>query len=374
MLYTGYMLKKTFHSKPNVLKRFDFILFGLTTLLTLFGLLMIFDASSVLAFEIYGDKYNFIKDQIVWVILGYSALYFFYLFDYKKLYNLALPGLLISLFMLILVFIPGVGSATKGASRWINIFSFRLQPSEIVKLALAIYLAAWFSHKEKGRLLAFIVLMGAVMLLVMLQPDMGTASIILFEAVMIYFFSGGSVFHFLIGAPIIAVIGFILIKIEPYRMARLTSFLNLGNSFQDTSYHVRQVLIALGSGGIFGLGIGNSIQKYAYLPENATDSIFPIIAEEFGFIGSTILIITFAILVIRGFYIASRARDNFGKLLAAGITSFIGIQIVINLGAMTALLPLTGVPLPFISYGGSALILNLASIGILLNIAKQADY
>jgi cell division protein FtsW len=356
------------------MKRFDLILFGLTTLLTLFGLLMIFDASSVLAYEIYGDKYNFIKDQIVWVVLGYTALYFFYKFDYRKLYNLALPALLISLFMLMLVFVPGVGSSTKGAARWINIFSFRLQPSEFVKLALAIYLSAWFSHKEKGRLLAFILLMGAVMLLVMLQPDMGTASIILFEAVMIYFFSGGSIAHFLLGAPILAILGFILIKIEPYRMARLTSFLNVGGSLENTSYHVKQVLIALGSGGLFGVGIGNSIQKYAYLPENVTDSIFPIIAEEFGFIGSTILIIIFTALVVRGFQIASRARDTFGKLLAAGIMSFIGIQIIINLGAMTALLPLTGVPLPFISYGGSALILNLASIGILLNIHKQSDY
>lgn len=356
------------------MKRFDILLFALTTALTLFGLLMIFDASSVLAYEIYGDKYNFIKDQIIWVILGYAALYFFYRFDYRRLYNLALPGLIISMVMLVLVFIPGIGSATKGASRWINIFSFRLQPSEFVKLALAIYLAAWFSHKEKGRLLAFVLLLGAVTLLVMLQPDMGTASIIMFESVMIYFFSGGSMLHFFLGAPALAILGFIMIKIEPYRMARLTSFLNLGDSFQNTSYHVKQVLIALGAGGVWGLGIGNSIQKYAYLPENVTDSIFPIIAEEFGFIGSTMLIVTFALLVCSGFYIASHARDTFGKLLAAGIVSFIGIQIVINLGAMTALFPLTGVPLPFISYGGSALILNLASIGIILNIAKNSDY
>lgn len=356
------------------MKRFDLLLFSVTSILTLFGLLMIFDASSVLAFEIYGDKYNFIKDQIMWVILGYAALFFFYAFDYRKLYNLALPALLGTLAMLMLVFVPGIGSSAKGASRWINIFSFRLQPSEFVKLALAIYLSAWFSHKEKGRFFSFVLLLGSVLLLVMLQPDMGTASIILFEALAIYFFSGGSIFHFLIGAPILAVLGYILIKLEPYRMSRLTSFLNLNNSLNDTSYHVRQVLIALGSGGIWGLGIGNSIQKYAYLPENVTDSIFPIIAEEFGFVGSVMLIFVFALLVWRGFHIASRCRDTFGKLLAAGITSFIGIQIIINLGAMTALLPLTGVPLPFISYGGSALILNLASIGILLNIAKQSDY
>lgn len=355
------------------MKRFDFLLAGVVTVLTGFGLLMIFNSSSVIAYELFGDKYQYFKDQIIWVIIGYLALFFFYYFDYRKLYNLALPLLILSLVLLGMVFIPGVGSSAKGAARWINILSFRLQPSEFAKLSLAIYLAAWFSNKEKNRFLAFSLLLGSVLLLVMLQPDMGTASIILFEAVAIYFFSGGSMLYFIISAPVIALGGYLLIKAEPYRAERLTSFLNLGNSLHDTSYHVKQILIALGAGGVWGLGIGNSLQKYAYLPENVTDSIFPIIAEEFGFVGSTILILMFALLVWRGFHISARSRDKFGKLLAAGIISFIGIQIVINLGAMTALLPLTGIPLPFISYGGSALILNLASVGILLNIAKQAD-
>lgn len=355
------------------MKKFDLLLFGIVTALTFFGLLMIFNASSVIAYELFGDKYHYFRDQVVWVVLGYTALFIFYLFDYRRLYNMALPLLIFSLIILIAVFIPGIGSSAKGAARWINIFSFRLQPSEFVKLSLAIYLAAWFSNKEKNRFLAFSLLLGAVILLVMLQPDMGTASIILFEAVAIYFFSGGSMLYFIASAPVIALGGYMLIKSAPYRAERLTSFLNLGNSFHDTSYHVKQILIALGAGGVWGLGIGNSLQKYAYLPENVTDSIFPIIAEEFGFVGATILVLAFMLLVWRGFHIASRSRDTFGKLLAVGIITFIGIQIVVNLGAMTALLPLTGIPLPFISYGGSALILNLASVGILLNIAKQAD-
>ena len=179
--------------------------------------------------------------------------------------------------------------------------------------------------------------------------------------------------QFLVVAPVVGGIGFLYIMLEPYRLSRLTSFLNLGDSLSSTSYHVKQILIALGSGGIFGLGVGNSIQKYAYLPENVTDSIFPIIAEEFGFIGSVILILIFMGLVWRGIFIAGKAKDNFGKLLAGGIIGFIGIQVVVNLGAMTALFPLTGVPLPFISYGGSALVIDLASIGILLNISKQAS-
>lgn len=355
------------------MKRFDLLLFGTVAALTLFGLLMIYDASSVLAFNLFGDSYHFIKDQIIWVILGFAALFVASRVDYHKLFNLSLPLLIIALILLILVFVPGIGVGAKGAHRWIDLQFVGFQPAEFVKLALALYLSAWFSTKEKGRFLAFSILVGAVLLLVMLEPDMGTTAIILFEAIVIYFLSGGKITHFLIAAPIIALMGFILIKIAPYRAARLTSFLNVDKSLENASYHIKQVLIALGSGGVFGLGIGNSLQKFAYLPENVTDSIFPIIAEEYGFIGASLLILAFFIIVWRGFFIAAHARDTFGKLLAAGITSFIGMQTILNLGSMTALLPLTGVPLPFISYGGSALLVDMTAIGILLNISKQTS-
>jgi cell division protein FtsW len=355
-------------------KRFDLLLFGITAALTLFGLLMIYDASSIIGFDVFGDKYHFIKDQLVWVSLGFVALFIFSFIDYHKWFNLSLPFLVVALILLVLVFIPGIGSGAKGANRWIDLHFFRLQPAEFVKLELALYLSAWFSHKEKGRFLAFALLIGAVLLLVMLEPDMGTASIILSEAVVVYFLSGGSLKQFFLAAPIVGFIGFLFIIFEPYRAARLTSFINLGKSLNGASYHVKQILIALGSGGILGVGIGNSLQKYAYLPENVTDSIFPIIAEEFGFIGAMLLIIVFLVLIWRGFVIASQAKDTFGKLLGAGIIAFIGMQVIINLGAMTALLPLTGVPLPFISYGGSALVVDMASIGILLNISKQSAH
>jgi len=353
------------------MKNSDLILFGVVTALTLFGLLMIYDASSIIAFNLFRDKYHFIKDQLIWVTLGFALLIIFSRIDYHKLFNLALPFFVLALILLIAVFLPGIGAGAKGANRWIDIGFFNLQPAEFVKLSLSLYLAAWFSNKEKGRFLAFSVMIGAVLLLVMLEPDMGTASIILSESVIIYFLSGGNVRSFIFAIPIVGLLGLLLIKIEPYRAARLTSFLNIGKSLDGVSYHVKQVLIALGSGGIFGLGIGNSLQKFAYLPENVTDSIFPIIAEEYGFIGASILVLLFFILIWRGFIIASRARDTFGKLFAAGIVSFIGIQTILNLGSMTALLPLTGVPLPFISYGGSALLVDMASIGILLNISKQ---
>ncbi len=366
-------MKSRFHFKNVSNGKFDIVLFLITVSLTLFGLLMVYDASSVIAFNLFGDKFSYIKSQLLWAVLGFIGLFIFYRIDYHKLYNLALPLLICALILLILVFVPGIGSGAKGANRWVDLGFFTLQPAEFVKLGLAIYLAAWFSHKEKGRFFSFLLLMGAILVLVMLEPDMGTATIILFEAAIVYFLSGGSIVQFLVVTPIVAGIGYLYIMLEPYRLARLVSFLNLGDSLDTTSYHVKQILIALGSGGVFGLGVGNSIQKYAYLPENVTDSIFPIIAEEFGFIGSVVLIIVFASLIWRGIFIAGKAKDNFGKLLAGGIIGFIGIQVIINLGAMTALFPLTGVPLPYISYGGSALVIDLASIGILLNISKQAS-
>jgi cell division protein FtsW len=355
------------------MKKPDLVLLGCIVFLSFFGLLMIYDASSVIAYRDFHDKYHYIKDQLVWTVLGYVALSFFAVFNYKSFYYLALPLLIIAIILLILVFIPGIGVFALGANRWINAGFFILQPAEFVKLSLAIYLAAWFSAKEKERFLAFCLLIGLVLLLVMAQPDMGTASIIMFEAFVLYFLSGGSLKHFLYSIPAIGALGLVLISIAPYRAARLTSFLKVHDSVHESSYHVKQILIALGSGGVMGVGLGNSLQKYAYLPENVTDSIFAIIAEEFGLIGSTLLVTLFFIIVWRGLLIASRTKDTFGKLLASGIIAFIGIQMAINLAAMTALVPLTGVPLPFISYGGSALIVDMSAIGILLNISRHTE-
>jgi len=355
------------------MKRIDFFLFFSVILLTLFGLFMIFNVSSVIAFRDFGDKYYYIKEQLAWTVLGFVALGFFIVFDYRKLYNLSLPILIGAIAALMMIFIPGLGITALGARRWINLGFVSIQPAEFVKLSLAIYLSAWFSTKEKGRFFAFVLLLGFVLLLILMQPDMKTATIILFEALVIYFISGGDLKYFMMSLPVIGVGGLFLILLAPYRLARLTSFMNVGPSLEGTSYHVKQILIALGSGGLLGVGIGNSMQKYAYLPENVTDSIFAIIAEEFGFIGSAFLIIILALIIWRGFYIAMRVKDPFGRFLATGIMSYIGIQMIINLAAMTALIPLTGVPLPFISYGGSALIIDLASIGIILNISKHME-
>lgn len=354
------------------MKRLDVSLLVLVIFLSLFGLLMIYEASSFVAFKHFNDKYHYLKEQILWLFLGFTSMFFFSFFSYKKFYLLALPILLTAIVLLILVFVPGVGVHILGARRWIHFGSIILQPTEFVKLALAIYLAAWFSTKEKGRFTAFLLLIGLVLFLVILQPDMGTAAIILGEALALYFISGGSIAYFLLLIPVLSVLGFLLIKMEPYRAARLATFLDPNQSIQGSSYHVKQILIALGTGGLTGAGLGNSLQKYAYLPENTTDSIFAIIGEELGFIGATILIIALVSVVYRGFMIAMGARDNFGRLLAGGISCFLAMQMIVNLASQTGLIPLTGVPLPFISYGGSSLIVNFTAIGILLNITKQA--
>lgn len=359
--------------KKITIRKSDFSLLISVIALTAFGLFMIYDASSYVAFRDFGDKYRYIKDQMMWVVIGFSALTIVSFIDYHKYYNLALPILLTAIGLLFLVFVPGLGISALGAKRWINLGFFVLQPSEVVKLSLVIYLSAWFSTKEKGRFLAFLLLIGFVIGLVMLQPDMGTAVVILGLSVILYFLSGGSVLHILGLAPVVGIGGLGLILLEPYRAARLATFLNPHQDIATSSYHLRQILIALGSGGIFGVGVGNSLQKYAYLPEATTDSIFAIMAEEIGFFGVTIFMSVVLFVIYRGFYISVRAKDAFGKLLAGGITSYLALQTIVNLGAQTALLPLTGVPLPFISYGGSALTVNLISIGILLNISRQSN-
>ncbi|OGH30188.1 MAG: cell division protein FtsW [Candidatus Levybacteria bacterium RIFCSPHIGHO2_12_FULL_37_9] len=354
------------------MNRIDVFLLAIVTTLSVFGIFMIYDASSYVAFRDFGDKYHYVKDQFVWFLLGGLGLLFFTKFNYHKLYYLSLPILFVAIVLLVLVLIPGIGVKLLGARRWINFGAFVLQPAEFVKLGLAIYLSSWMSHKEKGRFLAFILLLGLVIFLVILQPDMGTAIVILSEALVIYFLSGGNIFYFLFIMPILAGLGYLLIMIAPYRAERLATFFNFNQSIESSSYHVRQILIAFGSGGLTGVGLGESLQKYAYLPESTTDSIFAIVAEEFGFIGATALIVLFVLFVWRGFYIAVHAKDNLGKLLAGGITTFLGVQAIINLAAQTALVPLTGIPLPFISYGGSALIVDLCSVGILLNISRKS--
>lgn len=354
------------------MSRAGIFLLLLSLTLSAIGVFVLFESSTYTAFLSLGDKYYFVKNQAIWFVLGVIACIVVSRINYKVYYRAALPALLCSLVLLVAVFLPGIGLSLKGAHRWINLGAIVVQPSEILKITLTIYLAAWLSVKEKARFFAFLLLLSASAILVILEPDMGTAMIIAVTAAIVYFLSGAPIRDLLLIVGVVIIGAFALVKLEPYRVARVASYQNFDASdLSKTSYHVRQTLIALGSGGLTGVGFGNSVQKYAYLPESTTDSIFAIYAEEAGFFGATLLICLFAALVFSGFIIALATPDLFGKLLASGIITFIGVQMFTNIASQVILIPLTGVPLPFISYGGSSLIINLVSIGILLNISRR---
>lgn len=343
------------------------------SMLSLFGLVMVYDSSVAIAIRDFSNQYYFVREQAKWLILGSIACFIFSVIDYHVWHKLALPFLLVTIGLLLVVFIPGVGVYALGARRWINMGLFVLQPAELAKLVLVIYLSAWFSQPEKKRLGAFLLLVAAVVGLVLIEPDLGTSVIILGIALVLYFLSGAPVYQFLLLLPIMTSMIVGLAVVSPYRFRRLTTFLNSELDPQGASYQIRQILLALGSGGLFGVGLGRSRQKYEYLPEANTDSIFAIIGEEIGFIGALAVILMFLFVIWRGFRIAKRAPDVFGRMLALGISSWIAIQTSINLASAVALIPFTGVPLPLLSYGGSSLIILLSAIGILLNISRQGQ-
>lgn len=330
-----------------------------------------YDASSATAAQSFNDKYYFLKDQIKWVILGLAGGGVASFFNYKQLKSLAVPILLGCLISLVAVFLPGIGVHAYGASRWINLGFTVIQPSELAKLSLIIYLSAWLTTKEKGRLLPFFLLVGLMVGLIILEPDMGTGIVLFCTALSIYYLSNSSMLGLLAILPIVFGGGILLAIKSAYRVKRVLSFLDPESDPFGASYHIRQALIALGSGGFWGLGLGNSRQKYSYLPEATTDSIFAIIGEELGLIGTTALVIIFAVLFVKATRLTLEVDDDFGRLLGMGIISWLAIQTLVNFASIVGLIPLTGVPLPFISYGGSALIVELVGVGILLNIWKQ---
>ncbi|MDD2823039.1 MAG: putative lipid II flippase FtsW [Candidatus Daviesbacteria bacterium] len=357
------------HSIPQK-RKIDIILLITAILLVLLGLLAVFDASQFQAFQEFGDKMYFIRQQLISAALGFILLVFFIFFDYHRLEKIALPFLLVSILLLILVFVPGFGVLAGGAHRWLKFAGFTIQPAEIIKLSTIIYFASVFQNKVQTK--TFVVILGIVAVIVgVFQKDLGSAIVYSLVAFSVYFIAGAPTSHFL-GLLFTGIFGAVFfIATAPYRIQRVLAFLDPFADTQGFTYHISQVLIAIGSGGIFGLGIGQSRQKFSYIPEVTTDSIFSIIGEEFGFIGCLLLLTVICFLIYRSFKIAENAPDKFGRLLAIGLVVWLGSQAIVNLAAMVSLLPLTGVPLPFISYGGSALIANLVTVGILLNISRQ---
>lgn len=357
----------------------DYLLIGAAGLILLFGLIMLSSASAVAAFQKFNDSYYFFKHQILNGLLPGLILFFFAAqFDFRHLKKFALLMLLGTVVLLIMVFLPGIGASYDKAHSWINLGFISFQPAEIVKITFLIYLATWLEKKgEQGlkdvqsSFLPFLFIFGMVVFLVMAQPDFGTLLVIIVISLIVYFMAGSPykhIFGLIFGGLLIA---FIAIQIAPYRLNRLTTFFNPDVDPQGISYHITQAKIAVGSGGLLGLGIGKSRQKFDYLPEVYGDSIFAIIAEEMGFIFATILVGLFLTLAIRGLKIARASPDKFGELLACGITGWFAFQAFINIATMTGLFPVTGIPLPFISYGGTAMAISLFALGILINISKQ---
>lgn len=354
----------------------DRMLLLVVLLLVIFGVAMVFDASVADATRTFNDKFFFLKRQLLWVILGLGGMGVASCVHYKFWEKMSVPFLGATVILLVLVLIPGIGVSALGASRRIGLFGFLgIQPAEFAKLSLSIFLAA--SLSKDNSLSRFILPVGIVCFLIIIEPDMGTTAIVGAMAFVIYFASGARFVHMAMIAAGGTFGAFLLAMLSPYRRDRIITYFNhhtdILSSTDGTYYHMRQILIALGTGGLWGLGIGQSRQKYLYLPEPATDSIFAIITEELGFVGALSLILAFLFLIFRGFSIASKIEEPFGRLLAVGITSWIALQTLINLSAMVSLIPLTGIPLPLVSYGGSSLLVTLVGIGILLNISRYGS-
>lgn len=356
----------------------DFAFIGLTIILLALGLLFLSSASSVVAWEKFHDSYYYLKHQVIYGLIPGAILYYsFSILPYQKLKMFALPAIIFCLAVLVAVFLPGIGFSYGGARRWLHFGSFVVQPSEFVKLAFMIYLAAWLEGKGelikefKSGLVPFALTLAMVAGLVMLQPDFGTTTVIIVSAVLAFYIAGARFRHLLALGGLGGAMFWLLVKIAPYRVARLTVFLHPELDPQGIGYHTNQALLAVGSGGWFGLGLGYSRQKYLYLPEVTGDSIFAIIAEEMGFVFTTIFLLIITAWFVRAFRIVRYAPDMFGKILGAGIIGWLGWQMGINLASMLGLLPLTGVPLPFVSAGGTALATILAAVGILTNMSRQ---
>jgi cell division protein FtsW len=367
---------KLFMNKENKIDtRLLYTLFALL----FFGLIMIASAGISYSHSRFGDPYYFFKHQLFFgVIPGLLILYVVQKIDYNFWKKIALPLFVASLIFLVLVFVPGFGSRIYGASRWMRLGSFSFQPSEMLKLSIILYLAAWLESRTEAvkdfyeGLMPFGAVVGLVSFLLIKQPDIGTLGIIIAISVSIFFVSGAKLYHMGIIAfsGLLALIG--LIKMESYRMSRFLVFMHPELDPRGIGYQINQALLAIGSGGFFGVGLGHSLQKFNYLPEPVGDSIFAIIGEELGLVGCVALISLFVYLAILGLRIAKHAPDRFSKLTAVGIIIWIIFQAFVNIAAISGVMPLTGVPLPFVSYGGTSITFLLIGVGILLNISKYA--
>ncbi|MBM7647218.1 cell division protein FtsW [Bacillus ectoiniformans] len=358
----------------------DYLLLILILSLLSIGIMMVYSASAIWAEYKFNDAFFFAKRQLLFGTIGIGAMLFIMNVEYWTWRHLSKSAIIICFVLLILVLIPGIGMVRNGSQSWIGAGAFSIQPSEFMKLAMIIFLARFLSENQKNiiyfkkGLFPSLALVFTAFGLIMLQPDLGTGTVMVGTCIVMIFISGARIFHFAV-MGVIGIAGFAaLVLSAPYRIKRITSFLDPWSDPLGSGFQIIQSLYAIGPGGLFGLGLGESRQKFFYLPEPQTDFIFAILAEELGFIGGAFVLFLFSLLLWRGMKIALGAPDLYGSLLAAGIISMLAIQVMINVGVVTGLMPVTGITLPFLSYGGSSLTLMLMAMGILLNISRYARY
>lgn len=356
----------------------DYILLGVVVFLLFFGILFLSGVSAIPSQVRTGKPTYFLFRHLLFGVLpGLILAFGAYKIKLSYLKKMAPVLFFLNLALLIAVFIPGLGIKAGGATRWLNLYFFSLQPSEMLKLTFILYLAAWFSSRSSSKeknpvILPFFLIVSAIALILRLQPDMSTLGVIVATAIIIYFFTNVPFYRFA-GISLLVIILFVsFIYFSDYRMERILLFMGLKDDPMGTGFQIKQSVISVGSGGIFGQGLGTYVEKTGFLPQVLGDSIFSVIAEEAGFLGGIVLVFSFLLFFWRGVKNAEGSKEEFSSLVAIGISSWICIQAFINIGAMIGLVPLTGIPLPFISYGGSHIISELVAVGILLNVSKYA--
>lgn len=355
----------------------DMVLLGTILALLGIGFIMVYSSSSVRGYLLYDDPYHFLKMEVIWAITGLIAMAISMVVDLRMLRRFVKPTLFIAIALLIAVKIPGIGRTVNGADRWIGLGPISIQPSEVIKLSMVLvmsHILALDPHKiqsfRKG-VLPILGLLGVIAGLVMLQPDLGTTLVIAATAFCLLIAAGARVAHIVSLAGIGLGLVVAAIAAAPYRMRRIFAFLDPWADPLGKGYQTIQGLLALGPGGLFGLGLGQSRQKFLYLPENHTDFIFAMVGEELGFVGASLVILLFFLFAWRGFRVAMRAPDAFMGFLAVGLTAMVSVQAMINMGVVSGVLPVTGITLPFISYGGTSLVFTMLGVGVLLNISRE---
>ena len=352
-------------------------LFGAAVILLSAGVVMVYSASAIVAADRFRDPYFFLKRQVFWALLGAGGLWLALRVDYRRLERFVLPTLIVAAVLLVVVLIPPIGQAINGTRRWIRLGPVSFQPAELAKLALVLYLAAFLARKREALedfrrgLLPPLLVSGVLAALVLLQPDLGNCVTLVALTFALLFLAGSPVRH--LGwalAPAVPLVA-LAVWVAPYRIRRVTAFIDPWSDPRGSGFQIIQSWLAFGNGGLVGQGIGASRQKLFYLPEAHTDFIFAVVGEELGFLGAVAIVLLFTVLVWRGLRVGLRAPEPFGAYLALGITMLIATQTLVNLGVVTGLLPTKGLPLPFISFGGSALVMTMTSTGMLLNISQH---